>query len=307
MSFNCETAVYKTVCDLEIRADVYRPGGECPHPVIVFIHGGALIMGSRASIDPIQQERYLEDGFAVVSIDYRLAPETKLAAIVSDIDDAFAWVRGEGGRQHHLDPGRVAVVGHSGGGYLALLAGHRIRPRPRAIVSFYGYGDIAGPWYSRPDPFYRRERLISKAEALAGVGGEPVSASEGSANDERHQFYLYCRQQGLWPRKVEGHDPERDPAAFAPYCPVQHVTTDYPATLLLHGDQDTDVPYEQSVLMAAALKAAGVEHELITIAKGAHGFDHDMDRPTVAAAFERVRAFLRDEMSLAARPAQGSE
>ena len=296
MSSDRETAVYKTVDDLEIRADVYRPDGDGMRPVIVFIHGGALIMGSRAWIDPIHTERYLEDGFAVVSIDYRLAPETKLAAIASDVDDAFAWVRGRGGRQYRFDPDRVAVVGHSGGGYLALLAGHRIRPRPRALVSFYGYGDIIGPWYSRRDPFHRRESLISKAEALAGVGGEPVSAAEGSANDVRHRFYLYCRQQGLWPRMVEGHDLEQDPGAFAPFRPAQQVTADYPATLLLHGDRDTDVPYEQSVLMAAALKAAGVEHELITIAKGAHGFDRDMDRPDVAAAFERVRAFLRHHM-----------
>ena len=288
-----ETVTYKHVGDLAIRADISMPAGAGPHPVIVFIHGGALILGSRRWIDPIQRASYLRDGFTVVSIDYRLAPEAKLAAIVSDLDDAVAWVRGVGGRQFHLDPRRVAVVGHSAGGYLALLAGVRVQPRLQALVSFYGYGDITGQWYARPDPFYLGKPLVAEADAWAGVRGAPVSNVEGSDNDARHRFYLYCRQQGLWPQNVEGHDPARDPGAFSPYCPVQLVTAAYPPTLLVHGDRDTDVPYEQSVLMASALQAAGVTHALITIANGDHGFDHEMDRPEVASAFEQVRAFLR--------------
>lgn len=292
MPSDSETVIYKQVGDLAIRADISLPTGEGPHPVIVFIHGGALIMGSRRWIDPIQRASYLSDGFAVVSIDYRLAPETKLAAIVSDLDDAVAWVRGVGGRQFQLDPRRFGVVGHSAGGYLALLAGVRVQPRLRAVVSFYGYGDITGRWYARPDAFYLGKPLVAEAEARAGVSGAPVSNVEGPDNDARHRFYLYCRQQGVWLREVGGADPARDPGAFAPYCPVQLVAATYPPTLLLHGDHDTDVPYQQSVLMASALRAAGVPHELITIENGDHGFDHQMDRPEVADAFGRVRAFL---------------
>lgn len=293
MPRDTETVSYKQVGDLPIRADISVPSGPGPHPTIVFIHGGALIMGGREWIDPIQREAYLSDGFAVVSIDYRLAPETKLPAIVSDLDAAVAWVRGDGGRRFRLDPRRVALIGHSAGGYLALLAGVRVRPHPRAIVSFYGYGDIMGDWYARPDPFYLGKPLVVAAGAWAGVRGAPVSNVAGSHSDERHRFYLYCRQQGLWPQNVVGHDPARDPGAFSPYCPVQLVTAAYPPTLLLHGDRDTDVPYEQSVLMASALQAAGVTHALITIANGDHGFDNEMHRPEVANAFDQVRAFLR--------------
>lgn len=293
MPLDAETVTYKQVGELSIKADISLPSGPGPYPTILFIHGGALIMGGREWIDPTQREAYLSDGFAVVSIDYRLAPETKLPAIVSDLDDAVAWVRGDGGRRFRLDPRRVAAIGHSAGGYLALLAGVRAQTHLQAIVSFYGYGDIIGDWYARPDPFYLGKALVTGEDAWSGVRGAPTSNVAGSDNDARHRFYLYCRQQGRWPQHVVGHDPAHDPGAFLSYCPVQLVTAAYPPTLLLHGDHDTDVPYEQSVLMAGALKAAGVTQALITIADGDHGFDHDMGRPDVADAFGQVRAFLR--------------
>lgn len=291
-----ETVVYRTVAGLPIRADVSVPAGDGPHPVIVFIHAGALIRGSREWIDPQQRAQYLEDGFAVVSIDYRLAPESKLPAIASDVDDAFGWVRGEGRERYDLDRDRLVVVGQSCGGFLTLLAGHRIRPRPQALVSFYGYGDIVGSWLTRPDPYYSQEPLVSEKEAYAAVGGNPLSAPEGPANEQRRRFYLYCRQQGLWPRAVGGHDPEREPEAFAPYCPIRNVTPEYPPTLLLHGDRDTDVPYQQSEMMAAALEKAGVEHELVIVRDGPHVFDAEPDRPEVAHALASVRAFLQQHV-----------
>src|SRR4029079_15421060 len=138
-----------------------------------------------------------------------------------------------------------------------------IEPRPAALVSFWGYGDIVGPWYSQPDPFYRRQPLVSEAEARAAVGRDPIA--EPPALSARFRFYLYCRQNGLWPKEVAGRDPDKDAKAFDPFCPVRNVTKTYPLTWLLHGDQDTDVPYEQSVLMSKMLDRHKVAHELITM------------------------------------------
>jgi acetyl esterase/lipase len=284
--------VYKSVTGCEIRADIHRPNDSLVRPILVYLHGGALIMGSRTGIRQWQRDRYLEAGLAIVAIDYRLAPESRLAAIVEDLQDAFHWIRTVGAAQFQLDPHRLAVVGHSAGGYLALLSGHRIEPRPRAIVSFYGYGDVAGPWYSRPDPFYCQQPLVSEAEARAAVGTQPLSEASGSAATRRSRFYLYCRQQGRWPQEVVGADPDSEPAIFDQFCPVRNITHDYPPTLLLHGDRDTDVPYEQSVMMAARLREIGVEHEFITIPGGGHGFDGDAESPEVARAFDRVCGFL---------------
>ena len=285
------THVYKTVGDCRIKADVYSsPAGGAPAPVIVYIHGGCLIYGSRKGIIPGQLELYLEAGYAVVSIDYRLAPESKLPEIIEDLKDAFRWVADSCAGQFAIDPGRLAVVGHSAGGYLALMSGCCVTPRPRAIVSFYGYGDIIGDWYSKPDPFYCRQPAVSEEESGRSVKGPAVSEPyEGRGKDK---FYLYCRQNGLWPLEVAGHDPATEPAFFAPYCPVQNVSPDYPPTLLLHGDRDTDVPYGQSVLMAGALAEHGISHELLTVPDGGHGFDGRMEDPLVESVFNSVLGFL---------------
>lgn len=289
------TYCYKQVGDCRIFADVYRRGEEKNRPAIVWIHGGALISGQRGNLQQVQLDKYLTAGFNVISIDYRLAPETKLKFIIEDLRDAFKWVRRRGPELAGIDPDRIAVVGHSAGGYLALMSGFRVKPRPKAIVSFYGYGDIIGEWYSRPDPFYSQQPPVAKDEAYAVVGQEVISESNSR---ERFRFYLYCRQNGLWPNEVAGLDPGKRPKAFESLCPARNVTRKYPPTLLLHGDKDTDVPYEQSVLMAEVLTRHHVEHKLITMTNRGHGFDggrRAVDDPVIVETFDQVVAFLKKQ------------
>ncbi len=289
-----KTYTYKTADGVPIQADVYRPNDDVVRPVILWIHGGALIMGHRGNLRAVQRDRYLEAGYAVASIDYRLAPETKLPAILEDIQDAYRWLRAEGPKLFGIDPDRVAVVGHSAGGYLTLAAGYLFRPRVRALVSFYGYGDIAGDWYSRPDPFYLKSPAVSKEEAYASVGTTVLSGASGP--NRRGRFYLYCRQQGLWPKEVAGRDPHTEPEAFDAWCPARNVTGDYPPTLLLHGDADTDVPFAQSEQMARELERRHVLYEFVRVPGAPHGFDGNFQNPRAAEAFEAVLAFLRERL-----------
>lgn len=295
MSPSKQTYIYKTVGNCQIKADVYRPPKDGVRPAILWIHGGALISGDRNGLRREQLERYLGAGFTVISIDYRLAPETKLKGIIEDLQDAYKWVRSENA-QLKIDPDRMAVIGHSAGGYLTLMAGFCLNPRPKALVSFYGYGDIAGGWYSRPDPFYSQQPAVPKEEAYAAVGGPVISENP---NRNRGRFYLYCRQQGLWPKEVAGHDPDQEPRAFDPFCPARNVTREYPPTLLLHGDKDTDVPYEQSVLMARELARQRVEHDFVTMTNRGHGFDggrEAMRDAVIVGTFDRVIAFLEKHL-----------
>jgi acetyl esterase/lipase len=284
------TYTYKTVGDLRIRADVYRKPADADTPVILWIHGGALIMGNRRGLNAVQAARYLDAGYTIVSIDYRLAPQAKLNEILEDLADAYRWVRVEGPKLFHIDPNRIAIVGHSAGGYLTLMAGLRLEPRPAALVSFYGYGDIAGAWYSRPDPFYSRQPAVTKEEAFQAVGTRLISEDQGG---NRGRFYLYTRQRGSWPAEVVGHDPDKEPRVFDPLCPVRNVTKDYPPTLLLHGDNDTDVPFEQSALMAKELARHDVPYEFIAMPGRGHGFDGTMWDPAIAGTFDRVLTFLK--------------
>lgn len=292
-----QSYTYKIVEGCEIKADAYMPSKNMgsARPGIMYIHGGALITGHRENISPEKVKLYVAAGHVLISVDYRLAPETKLKAIIEDVQDAYRWIREEGPQRFNLDPDRIAVTGHSAGGYLTLMAGFCVNPRPKALISFYGYGDIVGDWYSKPDPFYRKQPLVPKEEAY-GLVGEPV-ISEASSQPNRNRFYLYCRQNGLWPKEVTGHDPETEPKFFDEFCPVRNITKDYPPTLLLHGDSDTDVPYDQSLTMANELARVGVEHELITIRNGGHGFDGNFEDPQVIAAFSRVLTFLQEHLN----------
>jgi acetyl esterase/lipase len=298
-----QTYVYKTVGDCNIHADVIRPSDKQTHPVVLWLHGGALIWGSRSRIHPEQLARYVREGFAVVAIDYRLAPETKLPAIVEDLKDAYAWIRRAGPDLFHADPNRIVVVGHSAGGYLALMAGFVLTPPPLALVSFYGYGDISGGWCMQPDAYYSRQSTVSEQAARAAISGAVIAEA---ASRVRWPFYLYCRQQGCWLREVLGVQ-----ADAGPFCPIRHVSESFPPTLLLHGNRDTDVPYEQSVQMAEALRSKGVPYELITLPNQDHAFDSygkGMKDSVVTDAFERVIRFIDEKAELKPNAEkQGSE
>lgn len=303
-AFQKQTCTYKTVGECEIKADVYSLPGAGPHPGVLFIHGGALIFGSRGSAFEHQLERYLHAGFVVIAIDYRLAPETKLPEIIADLSDAYAWVRVEGPRLCNLDPERLAVVGDSAGGYLALMSG-LLRPRPRALVSFYGYSELGGEWTREPDPSYLGLAPIPPREARKCVGSHVISESE---TFPRATFYNYCRQNALWLWEVAGVDPDVDAMRLRTLCPARNVTPDYPPTMLVHGDRDRDVPFAQSELMALALEEAGVPHRLLRMEGYDHYFDvfpegwpsdgppAPLEDETVIAAYDEVIAFLEQHV-----------
>ncbi|MBE0451475.1 MAG: alpha/beta hydrolase, partial [Clostridia bacterium] len=147
-----ETKLYKKTEDCSIRMDIYYQVPSAP--VIVFIHGGALIFGSRRDIQEAQVEYFKIAGFNVISIDYRLAPETKLDEIVEDVRDAVKWIQSRTAEWYDMDTERLIFLGSSAGGYLSLLLGTMPDIKPLAIISMYGYGDILGEWYSEPSAFY---------------------------------------------------------------------------------------------------------------------------------------------------------
>ena len=289
-SIRSQTYAYKTVGDLQIKAEVHRFDDDVARPVVVWIHGGALIAGNRRGVRGVV-ETMMEEGYVVVSIDYRLAPETKLPSIIEDLEDAFAWLHARGPELFNADTSRIAVMGSSAGGYLALTAGFRAEPRPTAVVSFWGYGDLVGDWYSQPSDHPRHnQRPISAKEAYAQVGGPPISEAPDRDGDG-WVFYIYARQNGLWPIAVSGWDPHAELERFYPFMPVKNVTSEFPPTMLIHGTDDTDVPYEQSRMMASEFEEHGVDYDLVTVPGAEHGLGGG-DPKSVAEAYDKALAWV---------------
>ncbi len=284
-----ETFTYKKVGDLEIKLDVHRPGDEKVRPLAVWIHGGALINGGRNGVGPARQ--LLQHGYCVATIDYRLAPETKLPEIISDLEDAFRWLRENGKERFYADTSKIAVIGGSAGGYLALTSGFRVEPPPTVVVAFWGYGDIVTEWLTEPSPHpgHKKRGPLSSDEMKAIESGPAVANAEDREGDGG-AYYSTTRQLGVWPEKVGGID-EEDIEKFYPYMAVKNVSPSYPPTLLIHGTEDTDVPHEQSEMMVHEFKKYGVPFEFASVKGGEHGL-RGATKEDIAAANARMVPFI---------------
>ncbi len=280
------TFTYKQIGDIPIEADVYRRDDDRPRPVLVWIHGGALMFGTRANPPYRLLDLCRVTGCVLISIDYRLAPDEELPAIIEDLEDAFAWIRDDGPGLFAADTDRIVVTGGSAGGYLTLASGHRVRPRPSALVSYWGYGAL-NTFDAEPSEWYRTFPLVSEEEAW----------SEGGP------LYLYLRQQGLWTHVVSGFDPVTEAEQLVEYAPIDNVTADYPPTLLIHGTADTDVPFEESVTMAEELARHDVAYELMLVPEGSHGLGQG-DPQSITEAHGRAMSFAHAHLFGDARPGE---
>jgi acetyl esterase/lipase len=224
---------------------------------VMWLHAGALMVGSPADHVRHGVRRYVDVGYTVLCLDYPLVPPASLDEIVAYTTEACSRIESP-----------FAIVGHSAGGYLALAATAELDRKPDAIVSFYGYGSLR--W-----------------------GLEPAYLHLPAANPEQGgaQRYVWCRQNGRWLHEVTGRDPIHDSKWIERYEPVLRPADGVP-TLLLHGDADIDVPVDESRKMAAALASAGIDHSYVEIPGGGHGFD--VAEPDVA--LEPVLEFLKHRL-----------
>jgi acetyl esterase/lipase len=267
-------------------------------PAVVFIHGGDLIHGDRTAANffgPVY-ETSINSGNVLISIDYRLAPQTKLPEIVRDVEDAIDWVRRVGPKRFDVDPNQVVVMGSSSGAYLALVSGYRVTPPPKAIVSFAGSGDLVGDWYNTPlIDLKNQTRIYSKKEALESldIEGPPVACRPWRICAP---YVYYLEQNGLLVRAFSDWDPKVEPEKFYPYMPLKNVSPSFPPTVLVHGDADNLVPFEQAVMMAKELGQHNVPHELIKVKGGNHGLTN-LKPEDIAGAYDRAVEFVMERLT----------
>ena len=249
------------------KLDLFIPAGATnPLPLIVWIHGGAWKAGSK---DQCPALRYLERGYAVASINYRLSQDAIFPAQIEDCKAAVRWLRAHA-KENHLDPERFAAWGSSAGGHLVALLGTsggvkdfetgenlKFSSRVQAVVDFFGPTDFTQmSKYSLPNAPFDHDAADSPESQL--IGG--------------------AIQQN------------KDKAAKA--SPLTYVSKDDPPFLIMHGNRDNLVPHQQSELLRDALQKANVPVTLKIIEGAGHGFGgRDIDAQ-VAEFFERQ---LRDK------------
>lgn len=230
--------VFATGGGLDLRCDVYAPADAAePAPAVVLVHGGAWKMGSRAVMEGYGR-RLAEAGIVGVASQYRLLPDAPWPAHIHDTKAAIRWTRASAD-ELGVDPDRIAILGRSAGGHLALLAaGTPDRPE------LEGDGGHAG---------------VSSAVAAA-VGIFPPTT-----------FSVGVRTRGATPAtSLLGDAASAEAAALA--SPLAQVSPSFPPTFLLHGTGDRIVPPSASLVMYEALVAAGVPVELHLYAEQPHGF-----------------------------------
>lgn len=242
--------------------DLYLPetAPEKPLPVMVWIHGGGWKSGRKEGCPLVW---LAAEGYAVVSIEYRLLHVAQWPAQIDDCRAAVRWLR-QNASTYHLDPMRIGVSGSSAGGHLAALMGTAGAPQNEAVSSRVGVVvDMFGP-----------TDLLTMPPNVPGPGktDEDLAKSNGA------------RMLGGIIRDI----PEKAREASALY----QVSKDDAAFLILHGSKDPAVPLGQSERLNAALQAAGVSSVLHTIEGAAHG-GKEFNTPEVQ---QIIRSFLQSKL-----------
>ena len=260
---------YLTADGYESRLDVIAPRDPPGRlPTLLYIHGGGWVGGSKEWA-MLQLLPYLEMGFAVVNVGYRLAPVALAPAAVEDGRCALRWVLSNAD-SYGFDPQRIVVSGHSAGGHLSLTTGmlpasagmdrrcparnpaggradaHEPEMRVAAIVNWFGITDVADLVHG-PN---------AKTYAVAWMAG----LADWQAVAER-------------------------------VSPLSHARAGLPPILTIHGNADAIVPFDHAVRLHQALDRVEVPAKLHVVEGGGHG------RFTIAeslAAYQAIREFLAE-------------
>jgi len=135
---------YNEVNNYQVKLDVYQAKNSNLNPVVIFIHGGGWVWGNKETIQ-LDLLPYLEMGFSVVNVEYRLGSKYLAPAAVEDCQLALKWVK-ENAAKYNLDGDKIILTGHSAGGHLALTTGGMCEGNEKikvaAIINWFGITDV---------------------------------------------------------------------------------------------------------------------------------------------------------------------
>jgi acetyl esterase/lipase len=247
---------YLTANNWDAKLDLYLPREVSrPNPTLIYIHGGGWTGGSKET-SVLTFLGFLEKGWSVVNVEYRLARISLAPAAVEDCLCALRWVI-HNAKTYNFDTNNLVVTGNSAGGHLALTTGmlpdsaglDRECPGPEqlkvsAIVNWYGITDVE--------------------DLLDGPNMKTYAVTWLSSMENRREIA----------RRVS---------------PIHYVRGGLPPIVTIHGDADPTVPYSHAVRLHEALEKAGVANALVTIPGGRHG---GFNREQTLRAYSEIEKFL---------------
>jgi len=254
---------YLTASGYEAKLDIYRRRDvQTPQPTLVFYHGGGWIGGTKeASFMSVMP--WLEMGWNVVNVEYRMARVAEAPAAVEDALCALRYVVSNA-RNNNIDTNKIVVSGESAGGHLALAVG--MIPSTAGLTSICAGGGFTG-----------NETIVPKVAAIINwYGITDVNDLLGGANARSYAVQWI------------GSDKNREETAKV-VSPMTYVRAGLPPILSIQGDADPIVPYSQNTRLRDALTKAGTPNELFTIAGGGHGNFNAEQR---TQAYMKIREFL---------------
>jgi acetyl esterase/lipase len=240
------------------KLDLYLPREGKNLPLIIRIHGGAWLGGSKEMEWP---NDYVHFGYAVARINYRLSQHAIFPAQIEDCKAAVRYLRANA-QKYNIDPNRIGVWGESAGGHLVALLGTTgdvkefdvgenlsVSSRVQAVADYFGPTDL----------------LQMEAHKL------PNTMQHNTADAPE--------------AKLIGGPVQDNPEKAAKANPITYVTKDDPPFLIVHGDKDPLVPHHQSEILEEALKKAGVPVTFYTVKGGGHGGFRDPNVPRLTKEF----------------------
>ena len=235
--------VYHQVNNSQLKLDLYQNKNPGLHPTLINIHGGGWIKQSKEGLKPFF-DPYLNWGFSVVNINYRLASTALAPAAVEDSRCALHWVVNNA-EKYNFDTSKIITTGFSAGGHLSLTTG-MMSPETGFDKQCPGI-DLSS----------------KKAEVSAIVNWSGITDVEDLIAGTNEKYYAV-----EWlGNKIT--DAEIELARNV--SPINYVRSNLPPILTIHGNKDTFVPYAHAVKLHKKLDKVGVTNQLFSVKGAAHG------------------------------------
>ena len=246
------------------KMDIYLPEGSGPFPVVIVIHGGAFMMGSKDGGDLSPMLKAVDRGYAVVSVGYRLSGESKFPAAIDDVQASIKFIK-ENATKYNLDGNKIATWGASAGGNLAALAGTKgdktKNTDVQAVVDWFG-------------PIY----FSTMDQEFANLGATPAMGLTNSANSPETKYL----GQTIGSAEAE--------SLVKLASPQTYISANSPTFFIQHGTIDRNIPITQSENFSQKLQAA-IGTDKVTFEK-IEGASHGGSQFETQENLDKVFSFL---------------